>query len=37
MEFIEVNNHKKKFQIYIYRQEFIAVHVIVDNRDLQIE
>ena len=35
IEFIEINKHKKKLQIYI--QQLMAAHVIVDNGYLKIE
>ena len=35
IEFIEVNKHKKKLQIYI--QQLMAAHNIVDNGYLKIE
>ena len=34
-EFIEINKHKKKLQIYI--QQLRAAHIIVDNEYLEIE
>ena len=34
-EFIEINKHKKKLQIYI--QQLMAAHIIVDNGYLKIE
>ena len=35
IEFIEINKHKKKLQIYI--QQLMAAHIIVDNGYLKIE
>ena len=35
IEFIEINKHKKKIQIYI--QQLMAAHIIVDNGYLKIE
>ena len=35
IEFIEINKHKKKLQIYI--QQLMATHIIVDNGYLKIE
>ena len=35
IEFIEINKHKKKLQIYIQQQ--MAAHIIVDNGYLKIE
>ena len=34
-EYIDINKHRKKLQIY--RQELMAAHVIVYNRHLEIE
>ena len=35
IEFIEINKHKNKLQIYI--QQLMAAHIIVDNGYLKIE